>query len=106
MVSIKFNAEAAKYLDDVDARYFFYLTSGQYLKNVKELSSALENMSDHVFNFHVNSQKNDFYNWVKDVIKDDQLAGSIKDVRQRVAMAKKINQRISKIERVKVGKKK
>ena len=39
-----------------------------------ELAEVLEDLEDHVFDHHVNPERNDFHNWVKEVFKDVELA--------------------------------
>jgi len=41
---------------------------------MKELETALNTMTDETYSFHANTEKNDFTNWVQDVIKDEKLA--------------------------------
>ena len=65
------------YLADVPQEYVFWCCDGRILKNLRELCDALGAMRDDVFAYHVNAAKNDFYNWVKDIVKDDALAGDL-----------------------------
>src|SRR5512136_5816 len=65
------------YLADVPQEHVFWCCDGRILKNLRELCDALGAMSDDVFAYHVNAAKNDFYNWVKDIVKDDALAGDL-----------------------------
>ncbi|MDM8000791.1 MAG: hypothetical protein QUS33_12595 [Dehalococcoidia bacterium] len=65
------------YLADVPEEYVFWCCDGRILKNLRELCDALSAMSEDTFAYHVNAAKNDFYNWVKDIIKDDVLAGNL-----------------------------
>jgi hypothetical protein len=44
------------------------------IKSIRELKDALELMSDKTYAYHSNNEKNDFSNWVKDIIGDDKLA--------------------------------
>ena len=61
----------------------FVLKDGRVLKDLIELSHALEHMSDDVFNHHVNSSKNDFRNWVKDVFSQKELAAELEKAKTR-----------------------
>jgi len=63
----------------------FYLKNGKKLTNVKNLANELKSMSNDVYEHHVNPLKNDFSNWVKNSIKD-------------IDLAKKIDGHINKIE--------
>jgi len=65
------------YLADVPEEYVFWCCDGRILKNLRELCDALGAMSDDTFTYHVNAAKNDFHNWVKDIIKDDALASDL-----------------------------
>jgi hypothetical protein len=65
------------YLADVPQEYVFWCCDGRILKNLRELCDALAVMSDDTFAYHVNAAKNDFYNWVRDVIKDETLAADL-----------------------------
>ncbi len=61
----------------------FVLRDGRVLKNLVELSHALEHMSDDVFNHHVNASKNDFRNWVRDVFSQKALAAELEKAKTR-----------------------
>lgn len=65
---------------DAKPENYFILVTGVPLKNVKELANALETMNEWVFNHHVNSSRNDFSAWIKNVLKEKALADEIKDV--------------------------
>ncbi len=52
----------------------FVLNDGRIIKDLKELADALEHMSDDVFRHHVNESKNDFSNWVRDILQEKELA--------------------------------
>ena len=61
----------------------FVLKDGRVLKDLVELSHALEHMSDDVFNHHVNNSKNDFRNWVRDVFSQKELAAELEKAKTR-----------------------
>jgi hypothetical protein len=61
----------------------FYLADGRKLKNLVELTEALETMHEDVFRHHVNDARNDFSNWINDVFKDRELAQEMKSIRDR-----------------------
>ena len=64
----------------------FILKDGRLLKDMVELSHALEHMSDDVFNHHVNSYRNDFKNWIADVFSEKELAAQIEKAKTRTDM--------------------
>jgi hypothetical protein len=72
--------EAKSMLADVPAEFVFYCRDGKILKNLKELRDGLANMSDETYLYHVNESKNDFARWVRDVIKDNELADKFSSI--------------------------
>jgi len=76
----------------ISPEHYFYLKDGQVIKDLEDLLFALETMSDDVFSHHVNAERNDFANWIKDVIKNKDLAREIvwlKDKASIIDMIKK-----------------
>jgi hypothetical protein len=69
--------DSKRYLADVPQEHVFWCCDGQILKNLKELRDAFAVMSEDTFAYHVHAAKNDFYNWVRDVIKDEVLASDL-----------------------------
>jgi len=59
---------------DIKHDHHFVLSNGGRLKNLSELKESLKLMDDSVFNYHVNSMKNDFSSWVRDVMGLEDLA--------------------------------
>jgi hypothetical protein len=84
----------------IDPQNYFYVCNGDVLKDLRELLNELNSMDDAAFKYHVNSEKNDFYNWVKDVLKDNPLANKIRNSKKRNLMASIVNQRLKDIEKV------
>lgn len=67
-------AGAKKLLANVPDEYVFRCCDGSVFRNMQELGDALNVMSDEAFAYHSNTEKSDFSNWVRDVIKDKTLA--------------------------------
>jgi hypothetical protein len=86
---------AQKKLGDVAEEKRFWCIDGRYLKNLEELKVALEEMSDETLNHHLSGAKNDFANWVKDVIGDEKLARDLRKSTNRTQAAKAVSQRIA-----------
>lgn len=57
---------------------YFVLLDGKAFASYKELADALEEMEDHVFNHHVNWERNDFAHWIADSLKDMELAEKVR----------------------------
>lgn len=60
-----------------DSKKYFYCNNGKVAKNLKELMIILENYPEKDFTRHLNQNKNDFANWIKDVFEEDKLARRI-----------------------------
>jgi hypothetical protein len=61
----------------------FYLQSGSKIGSIHELSMMLDTISDNDYKFHVNLEKNDFANWIRDVFHETELAEKISAVTDR-----------------------
>ncbi len=86
--------EAERLLLDAPEDKVFWVNGGQVLRNLKELGEALNTMSDEAYTYHANGQKNDFIQWVRDVIGDDKLAGKLKGISTRAQVAKAVSSRV------------
>jgi len=73
-----------KVLGEVPEMYHFFLKDGRKLKSLHELINAFDEMSDEVFHYHVNEEKNDFANWINDVMDEKKLASEIKNAEDMV----------------------
>ena len=69
--------QAAEFLADVPEEYIFWSHDGRSFRSMKDLAEGLVTMSDDTFVYHLNSERNDFAKWVKEVIKDDKLANNL-----------------------------
>ena len=83
----------------------FYLVNGKRLGSLYELRDELKRMEEKVFQHHVNKHKNDFANWVRDIIGDDLLAEAISSISDKREMYLAIKSRIKELEKEE-GKKK
>jgi len=85
-------------LKDVHPDNHFYVRDGPRLKNLYELERELRRMTDSQFLHHVNDSKNDFYNWIFHVVKDERLSMQLAQVKDRNAMADIVERRIAQLE--------
>lgn len=69
---------------------YFWLQSGEPIKSLSELAHHLDEISPSIFDFHVNSSKNDFANWIRHVFKEETLANKIQSMQGPQAMAQEI----------------
>ena len=86
-------------LDNVPSEYVFYLHDGGTLDNLTDLADALYDMSDDVYSYHVNESKNDFSNWVRDIIKDERLAGDLNKAASKNQAAKIVADRLAALKK-------
>lgn len=64
--------------ESIDPAHFFILKNGRSIKNLHELVKALKTIDEDTFRHHVNDHKNDFANWLKDILKKEELADEIR----------------------------
>jgi KaiC/GvpD/RAD55 family RecA-like ATPase len=57
---------------------FLFPVSGKEVKTLKELKEFLENTDEEEFSYHLNEERNDFENWVRDALNEEELAELIK----------------------------
>jgi len=90
-----------KLLKNVPSGKEFILNDGRSIKNLYELTNALNSMSDDTFFCHVNKNKNDFSNWIFYVFKDEDLAKKLSGLKKRSAILKTLNKKLSGLNKVK-----
>jgi hypothetical protein len=79
----------------------FWFNNGVVTKNIYELQKAVEGLDTKTFRYHVNSEKNDLYNWVAGVLGDEDLAEKLKEEKSKVKCTSKIKKRIKELEKLK-----
>lgn len=84
-----------KLLADVPEEYVFRCGNGHILRNMKELANELKAMPDEDYAFHANAEKNDFANWVRDIIKDAGLAKDLQRASNRLQAANAVASRVA-----------
>ncbi len=87
--------DAGRFLVSVPEENVFRCCDGRILRNMYELSQAFSNMGDEIFAYHSNTEKNDFSKWVRDVIKDEELAMGLAKSRNQSQAAKAVADRMS-----------
>lgn len=74
---------------------YFVTIDGQKLYSIQDLIIWLYNCSDKDFEYHI-SNDNHFYNWIKMSLKEDELAEKIKNIKDRKAMIKVLEEFLNK----------
>jgi len=66
--------KTVKKMKNVPVKNAFYVIDGTVLRNLYDLADKLDKIESQHFNHHVTDEKDDFQAWVKDVIKEMELA--------------------------------
>jgi len=98
--------EADKFLSDVPEEHNFWCNNGSVFKNLKELNNELKKMDDNTHDHHVNTERNDFSNWIKDIVQDEKLANELTKKKNRKSTHKTVNNRIKTLKNLTKRKKK
>lgn len=83
-----------KWQNQVPDDKVFWCCDGRVFRSLKDLAAALKEMSEEIYQRHVNSEKNDFSNWVHDVVGDVTLAYQLKKAKSRVTAARRVKDRL------------
>ena len=89
-IEVKKNG-SKKYLAKVPDNMVFWCHDGQVFNDIEDLIEGFDVMSDDIFEYHANEDKNDFACWIMDVIGDETLSKDIKKARNK-SEAKKVTQ--------------
>ena len=87
--------DADKRLADVPGEYAFWCNDGRIVKSMRELKETLEQMSDAVYAYHANAEKNDFSAWTKDVLIEERLPWDLSKSMNRSQAAKRVAARVT-----------
>lgn len=82
------------WLEDVPQDKVFWCHDGRVVKNLDELVVALREMSEETFCYHVTMDKNDFSDWVREVIGDVTLAKELQKAATPTTTAEKVETRL------------
>jgi H+-transporting ATPase len=84
-----------KFLAKVPEESIFRCHDGRTFSDMEELAEGLAAISDDTFAYHVNSERNDFSEWVRKVIKDETLASGLTKATNRTQAAKYVAARLA-----------
>jgi len=91
----KKNVATKSWLENVPQDKVFWCYDGRVVRNMNELAAALREMSEETFHYHATGEKNDFSNWVRDVIGDATLANQLQKAANSAASARKVELRLA-----------
>ena len=83
-----------------ESRYF-YVNDGSVLKDLNDFAEKMKNISEDAFSHHVNTERNDFASWTREVLKDGILARSILKAKAPEEIVKSIEKRLASKEKMK-----
>ena len=89
-----------KRLKPVSLDKVFYVFEGGTVNSLYQLADALSAMPAKSFSHHVSAVKNDFANWVRDVIDDSELALKLSLQKTRGQMESAVRGRIKELEAI------
>ncbi|MEM4240022.1 MAG: hypothetical protein QXM31_00690 [Candidatus Woesearchaeota archaeon] len=84
----------AKKIVKCDAEKSFYVSDGSVYASLAELAKGLRKMHPDTYAYHVNEQKNDFHNWIRDVFGDQKLAKQALGAKDQKQLAKIVAARL------------
>ena len=91
---IRTKQEATRALSDAPMENHFWVCDGRVLKNLYELRSAMRKMKKDIYSHHATDERNDFSNWVKDIMGDTKLAGDLSKAESKRAAINVLSERI------------
>jgi hypothetical protein len=83
-----------KPLAKAPAEYVFWCCDGSTFSDLNELAVGLMAMTNETFAYHSNLDKHDFSNWVRDIIRDEELAEELYRATDRLEAAACAAQRL------------
>lgn len=91
-----------KVLSDCPPDNGFWTCNSVFCRNIFELVSTIQAMSEYCFRYHVNDdkKKNDFANWIRNVLGDWVLAERLHAIREKDRYVDVIRERIKELESV------
>ncbi|OGO19526.1 MAG: hypothetical protein A2144_07855 [Chloroflexi bacterium RBG_16_50_9] len=97
-MAIKTTYGATRMLADVADDKRFFCQDGRVSKNLNELIDCLKSMAEEVYRHHVTTEKNDFSNWIRDVLGDAGLASKVYSARSSAEAGKMAMERMSSLQ--------
>ena len=86
-------SQAERYLARVPDEKAFWLHDGRVLRDMKDLRDALAGISEEDYKYHTGESKNDFSNWVREVIGDEHLARDLGSASDKEQAARIVDER-------------
>ncbi len=94
-MTVRTREDAARILADTSEDKRFFCHDGCVSSNLFQLAECLDHMKEDSYRHHVTSLKNDFSNWVRDVLGDDKLANDLGPCTDNAEAARAVRNRIA-----------
>ena len=91
--------EAKRFLGNVPDDKKFWVNNGPVLSSLGELLDAFPSLNQESFSHHVNKERNDFSNWIREVVGDKQLADEISKAKTKYSALKKLKERLNSLKK-------
>jgi hypothetical protein len=98
-MAVKTKRAADKVLMSAKGNKRFFCQDGQISKNLPELMNCLNRMTEDAFHHHVTSEKNDFSNWIRDVLGDSSLASDMKRASSTAEASRILAEKIKRLQK-------
>ncbi len=86
--------EIRKWQNQVPDDKVFWCCDGRVLRNLNDLATALKEIPEETYRRHVDSEKNDFSNWIRDVVGDVTLTRQMRKAKSRMTAARRVTERL------------
>ena len=97
----KLTAEQAEsFLRQLDTEKSFWVNNGAVLTNLEEFSNELQSIEPEQFSHHVTREKNDFANWISEVIGDQTLARTLSRAKTPRTVAQTVDKRLNYLKKI------
>jgi len=80
--------------ENVHPDFHFVTHEGEELKNIHELHCYIEVLTEEEFQQFVTEEKNDFANWIRDAVKDAELADKLMGIKNKEELTAEILKKI------------
>ena len=88
------NEQANVLLMKAPEEHVFWCHDGTIFRDIKDLADGLGTMSGEIYAYHASLERNDFCNWVRDVIGDQDLAGELAEATSQTQAAECVTSRL------------
>ncbi len=93
----KVKEQSTAVLSNVNPENAFWCVDGRIFSNLEDLGRGMEKMLLKTYKYHVNLEKNDFANWVEEIIGDKTLSSGLKKAKDKKSAVTLIKKRVKSL---------